>query len=408
MSEQHQSGPVVVVGAGQAAVATAETLRKLSFEGDIHLVGAEPYLPYQRPPLSKAYLLGDLEADRLSLKPQAWYAQHRIGLHLGRAVRQIDHASKALALADGARIGYRHLVLATGAAPRRLPPSVDGNLAGVHVVRGLDDIDRLRRELSPDKALLIVGGGYIGLEMAAVARKLGLRVTVVEAGPRVLGRVACKETAEHVVRLHQDKGVDFRFRAQLAALEGEGHVRAAVLASGERLAADCVVVGIGARPNADLAAAAGIAVDDGILVDGEGRTNVAGIWAAGDCARFVLPGAALRLESVGNACDSGAVVARSILGQGKPYQPQPWFWSDQYDLKLQIAGQSLPGDEVVVRRSGREGLSHWYFRKDRLVAVDALGSPQAYMTGKRALAQGRSPDRVRVADPSVPLRDLIG
>ncbi|TPI56059.1 pyridine nucleotide-disulfide oxidoreductase [Mesorhizobium sp. B3-1-3] len=407
MREQIETNRVVIIGAGQAGVSTVEALRKLGFEGEILLVGGEPYLPYQRPPLSKAYLRGDLEAGRLRLKPASWYEANQITLRLGVPVECIDRSDRAVVFTNGARIRYGQLVLATGASPRTLTPRMGGDLAGVHVIRDIEDVDRLRPDLSSGGALLIVGGGYIGLEMATVGRKFGMQVTVVEAGTRLLGRVACPETAEYIERLHLSNGVMFRLGGQLDRLEGKGRVSSALLASGERIAADCVVVGIGAVPNVGIAEAAGLAVDDGILVDAQGRTSDADIWAAGDCARFALVDGSVRLESVGNACDSGTTVAGNILDLGKVYTPQPWFWSDQYDLKLQIAGQSSPGDDVVVRRSDREGLSHWYYREGRLVAVDALSAPQAYMVGKRLLAQGHSPDQNRVADPSWPLKALI-
>lgn len=398
---------IVIIGAGQAGAAAAERLRAGGFDGALTLVGEEPAPPYQRPPLSKGYLLGELAAERLLLRPQAFYAERGIALRLGARVSAIDRAAGQIDVA-GERIAYDRLVLTTGAAPRRLPAALGGGLAGVHVVRTIADIDRLRGDLAAGRHLLVVGGGYVGLEAAAVARKLGLAVTLIEAAPRILQRVAAPQTADHFRRLHESHGVDLRTGTALAALHGEGgRVRAARLADGSALTVDLVIVGIGVAPSTALAEAAGLAVDDGIAVDAEGRTSDPRIWAAGDCASFPWQGGRLRLESVGHARDHGECVADNLLGAGRAYRPRPWFWSDQYDVKLQMAGLNAGYDRIVQRAGEGGAMSFWYFAGERLVAVDAANDPRAYMVGKRLIEAGRSVPAPLVADPATDLRDLL-
>jgi 3-phenylpropionate/trans-cinnamate dioxygenase ferredoxin reductase subunit len=398
---------VVIVGAGQAGVSVAEKLRANGFQGGVTLVGDEPQAPYQRPPLSKAYLLGALERDRLKLKPEDWYRNNRIELRTGVGVDSIDRDGKQVLFADGSALGYDHLVLATGAKARSLPDAIGGGLEGVFTIRSLGDIDRLRPAFEHGKKLLVVGGGYIGLEIAAVARGLGVAVEVVEAADRLIARVACNETAREVEQLHRSKGVTFHFGKALDRLIGERRVEGARLADGTVIDADVVVVGIGATPVTDLAEQTGLEIGNGIAVDAHGRTSDPYVWAAGDCANFALPAGGLRMESVGNAIDSGDLVARNILGAGQAYEPKPWFWSDQFDLKLQIAGQSRPGDDIVVRQGSSAGRSHWYFRDGRLVAVDSMNAPRDYLIGKRLLAASLNPDPRNLSDPEIALESFL-
>ncbi|ANT52918.1 NAD(P)/FAD-dependent oxidoreductase [Mesorhizobium amorphae] len=390
---------IVIVGAGQAGLSTAEKLRANGFVGSITLVGEEPDAPYQRPPLSKAYLLGELERARLKLKAEDWYARNRIALRLGTRVASIDRARRRVCLADGAILAYDCLVLATGAIARKLPQAISRGLAGIFTIRTLADIDALRPALEKRGKLLVIGGGYIGLEIAAVARGLGMTVDVVEAAERPLARVASAETAASVEALHRSRGVTFHVGKAVSELLGADRVAGARLGDGTIIAADVVVAGIGGMPETALAAGAGLAIDNGIAVDAYGRSDDPFIWAAGDCANFSLSGGGLRMESVGNAIDSADLVARNIMGARQPYRPKPWFWSDQFDLKLQIAGLSRPGDTVVVRQGAGPGRSHWYYREGRLVAVDGLNAPRDYLVGKRFLAASASPDPVLVADP---------
>lgn len=398
---------VVVVGGGQAGVALVAKLRAEGFGGAITLIGEEPLPPYQRPPLSKRYLLGQMSRERLLLRPASFYEENVIELRTATPARAIDRAARAVVLADDTRLPYDVLVLATGARPRRLPAAIGGALAGVHLMRTLADADALAPELEPGRRVLVVGGGWIGLEAAAVCASRGLSVTVVELAPRILARVACAETAAAVRALHEAHGVEIREGTALERLEGDERVEAAVLAGGERLAADLVIVGIGVTPETSLAEAAGLAIDNGVAVDSCCRTSDPAILAVGDCASFPWRGRRIRLESVQNAVDQGEHAARVILGATEPYDPVPWFWSDQYDTRLQIAGLGEGHDRIIRRPGQREGsLSHWYFRGDTLLAVDALGDPRAFMQGRRWLEAGVSPDPERLADARTDLRGL--
>jgi len=396
---------IVVIGAGQAGSALVAKLRALGHGGAITLIGDEPVPPYQRPPLSKKYLMGEMELERLFLRPAAWYDEQRITLRKGASVSRIDPAAKVVWLGDEA-IPYDQLALTTGADLRRLPAAVGGDLAGVYGVRKLSDIDAMAPEFVAGRRVLIVGGGYIGLEAAAVAAQKGLSVTLIEAAPRILGRVAAPETADAVRALHQSRGVTIREGLGLTRLTGEGRVTGADLADGSHLAIDFAIVGIGITPADRLAREAGLVIDNGIATDAHGRTSDPHIWAAGDCASLVYKGARIRLESVQNAIDQAEAVAANMLGAEKPYVPMPWFWSDQYDMKLQIAGLNTGYDRIVARVAGN-GRSHWYFRGDEFLAVDALNDPRAYMVGKRMLETGKTPTAAALADPATDLKSLL-
>lgn len=390
---------IVIVGAGQAAMSAAARLRTGGHGGPITVVGNEPVAPYQRPPLSKAYLLGRMGLDRLLLRAPDWWAEQDIALRLGETAMSIDRAQRRLRT-DRGEIPYDVLVLATGARARRLSPAMGGDLPGVHVIRGLADVDALAPEMRAGRRLVVIGGGYIGLEAAAVARALGMAVTLIEAAPRILGRVAAAETADMIRALHRAHGVEILEGAAISHVTGTGTGRAAgaALTSGREIPADLIVAGIGVLPETDLAATADLALDNGIAADGLGRTSDPAIWAAGDCASFPWGGKRLRLESVGNAIDMAEAVADNILGAGRPYRPEPWFWSDQFDAKLQIAGLGTGHDRIETRPGdGRHGGSVWYFREDRLIAVDALNDARAYMIGKRLIEAGRSPDPAAIA-----------
>lgn len=403
-----ENGPVVIVGAGQAGFSAAAKLRDLGHRGRITLVGAEPHPPYQRPPLSKGYLLGDLTEERLHLRPLTFYDQRAIELRLGMEVEAIDRDRRQVRLGDGSVLPYSHLALATGSRPRLLPPDQGGNLDGVYCLRSIADIQKLTQEFAAGRRVVIVGGGYIGLEAAAVSAKLGLKVTLIESAPRILQRVASSRTASFFRDLHQGHGVDILEGAGLAHLAGsEGRVSHAVLTDGRSLPADFVIVGIGIKPNVELAEKAGLDVGNGIEVDASCRTTDPAILAAGDCASFPWKGRRIRLESVGNAVEQGEAVAKTIMGQPHEYQAEPWFWSDQFDCKLQIAGLGGDHDCAVTRQVSDSSLSIWYYRGDDLLAVDAINQPAAYMVGKRLIAQGKSPDRAKVGDAGFELKSLL-
>ncbi len=397
---------VVVVGAGQAGSAVVAKLRGLGFDGQITMIGEEPAPPYQRPPLSKAYLLGEMEEERLWLRSNAYYAENNVTMKLGLRVTAIDRAAKTVT-AGGEGLSYDHLVLTTGSTPRRLPAAIGGDLAGVYTVRTLADVDAMRAEFQAGRRVVIVGGGYIGLEAAAVARKFGLEVTVLEMAPRILQRVAAPETSDYIRKLHSDHGVTILESTGLDRLLGEGRVTGVRLQDGRELPADFVIAGVGILPGQALAEAAGLELENGIKTDAQGRTSDPAIWSAGDCASFPYKGGRIRLESVGNAIDQAEVVAENIMGAGKDYAAKPWFWSDQYACKLQIAGLNTGYDNIVTRGPDGEAVSFWYYQGDTLLAVDAMNDPRGYMVGKRLIEMGKSPAKAQVADLSIAIKDLL-
>jgi 3-phenylpropionate/trans-cinnamate dioxygenase ferredoxin reductase subunit len=397
---------VVIVGAGQAAASLVVRLRNGGYEAPITMIGEEPVPPYQRPPLSKAYLLGDMGLDRLFLRPEAYYGDNNITLQLSQQVSAVDPAAKTVTAGDQ-QIAYDHLVFCTGSVPRRLPAAIGGDLPGIHEVRTLKDVDAMEPEMAEGKRVLIVGGGYIGLEAAAVSAKLGMKVTLVEASDRILQRVASPETSAYFRDLHKAHGVDLREGTGLVRLTGTDRVTGAELSDGSTVEADMVIVGIGIAAASDLAEAAGLDIDNGIAVNAQGQTSDPSIWAAGDCASFPHQGTQMRLESVGNAIDMGELVADNILGKTRDYVAKPWFWSDQYDCKLQIAGLNSGYDRVVVRDSGDGVLSHWYYAGDQLLALDAMNDPRAYMVGKRLIEAGKSPSPEAVGDAGTDLKALL-
>lgn len=397
---------IVVVGAGQAAVSLVAGLRAEGHDGPVTVIGAEPEPPYQRPPLSKKYLLGEMDRARLPLKPESWYAENGVELRTGARVAAIDRAAREVALEGGERIGYARLALTTGSVPRRLPKAAGGDLGGVHTVRTLADIDRMAPEFTAGRQVAVVGGGWIGLEAAATAAQRGLKVVVVEAGERILQRVAAPATADFIRALHRRRGVEIREGVQIR-LEGETRATRAILSDGTRFEIDFAVVGVGVAPDAALAEAARLEVENGIRVDAFCRSSDPNIYAAGDCANFPWRGGRLRLESVPNAVDQGENAARNMLGRREEYIARPWFWSDQYEVKLQIAGLNAGWDDAVIRPGAKDGArSVWYFRGGDLLAVDAMDDARAYMVGKRLIESGRSPSKADAANPEFPLREL--
>ncbi len=397
---------LVVIGAGQAGASCVAKLRNEGFSDPITLVGAEPLPPYQRPPLSKAYLLGDMTLERLFLRPESFYADQDITLRLSTEVQAIDPVTRQINL-GGETLGYTELVLATGSSPIRLPAAIGGDLPGVYTVRDLADVDAMAPHFKEGARVVIVGGGYIGLEAAAVAAKKGLQVTLLEMADRILQRVAAPETSSYFRALHKSHGVDILEATKLERVLGDSHVTGVRLDNGTDLQADFVIVGIGIRPNVGLAEAAGLVVENGIATDAHGRTSAANIWAAGDCASFPYQGGQIRLESVPNAIDQAEIVARNILGEKVAYHAKPWFWSDQYDVKLQIAGLNMGYSRVVSRLGEGSAASFWYYSDDTLLAVDAMNDPRAYMIGKRLIEAGKSPDPAVISDAATDLKALL-
>ncbi|MAD95087.1 MAG: pyridine nucleotide-disulfide oxidoreductase [Rhodobacteraceae bacterium] len=400
-------GHVIVVGAGQAGSSCVAKLRNMGFDGQITLIGAENVLPYQRPPLSKGYLLGDVVLERMYLRPQSFYDENNIDLMLGTNVSAIDSGEKMISFGDN-DVAYDDLVLTMGSAPRLLPTAIGGDLDRVYTVRTLGDVDAMEPEFAKGKRVLIIGGGYIGLEAAAVAAKKGLHVTLVEMADRILQRVAAPETSNFFRALHTANGVEVLEGVGLERLTGDGHVDGAILSNGTVLKVDFAIVGVGIVPEIGLAKMAGCAIDNGIVTNATGRTSVEGIWAAGDCASFPHGGDRIRLESVPNAIEQAEVVAGNIMGADKEYVAKPWFWSDQYDVKLQIAGLNSGYDTVVTRPGDHESnVSFWYYKGDELLAVDAANEPRAYMVGKRLIEAGKSPPKALVSDPYFALKTLL-
>ena len=396
----------ISVGGGQAGASLVAKLRNSGFEGAVTLICAEPVPPYERPPLSKAYLLGEMAQERLYLRPEQFYADQDIALRLNATVSAIDAEARTVRLGDEV-LHYDELALCTGSHPRRLPAAVGGDLGNVFVVRTLADVDAMEPQVRAGGRALIVGGGYIGLEAAAVAAKKGMTVTLVEMGDRILQRVAAPETSDFFRKLHREHGVDIREGVGLERLLGAGTVSGARLTDGSEIEVDMVIAGVGIVPATDLAEAAGITIDNGIATDAQGRTSVPHVWAAGDCTSFPYRGGRIRLESVPNAIDQAEVVAQNMMGGAVDYVATPWFWSDQYDCKLQIAGLNTGYDHVETRHSDAGHVSFWYFHGEVLVAVDAMNDARAYMVGKRLIEAGKTLSREEVHTPDGDMKKLL-
>lgn len=395
--------PLIIVGGGQAACSCGFKLRELGYKGPILMVSAEDSLPYHRPPLSKKYLPGDIERNSLLIKPASLYQDDQIEVKLGTFVTRIDRSLRHIVLDTGEVLPYQTLVLATGARARKLPSDQGGEGSNVFTLRTLDDADKLRPHMQPEQSLLIVGGGYIGLEMAAVARKLGLKVTLIELSERLLNRVASAETAAYFKSLHESHEVEICEKTGIESVSRAGDkVVSVTLTSGKQLNVDLVIVGIGVEVNNGIAKEAGLTTGLGIEVDETGRTSDPCIYAVGDCASFKFRGQTVRIESIQNAVDQAEAVARSIVDPCARYQPYPWFWSDQYDTKLQTAGLNIGYTKVVYRKSKKrsDAASIWYFDDHRLLAVDAINEPATFMIAKSLLKAGGDldPDHLESVD----------
>jgi 3-phenylpropionate/trans-cinnamate dioxygenase ferredoxin reductase component len=400
---------IVIVGGGQAGAHAVDTLRRKGFTGSLTLVGAEPYLPYQRPPLSKKYLSGALEQERLLLKAPPFYSEHRVDVRLGRKAVRIERDARQLHLDDGASLGYDALLLATGSTPRQIT-APGAHLTGVHYLRTIADVERIRPTLTAGKRLVIVGGGYIGLEVAATAREAGLEVTVLEMADRVMNRVTCCEVSSFYEAEHTRHGVRIVCNARVQAFEGEGSFRAVVCEDGSVYPADLAIVGIGVVPVDELARGAGLECSNGIVVDQHCRTSDPHIFAAGDCTYHpsIHYGRHMRLESVDNAFEQAASAALNMLGTPTPHDKVPWFWSDQYDLKMIIVGLCQGHDAVVMRGSpASRSFSACYLYRGELVAIDTVNSPKDQMAARKLVAARARPDPARLGDPTVPLKDCL-
>jgi 3-phenylpropionate/trans-cinnamate dioxygenase ferredoxin reductase subunit len=403
---------IVIVGAGQAAVQAVDTLRRRGFTGKLTLIGAEPWAPYQRPPLSKKYLAGALERERLLIRPAAFFADHAVTTHFGRRVTDIAPREQHVRLDDGLVVPFDALLLATGSHPRRLPvPGAD--LEGVHYLRTIADADRIRAGFASGGRLLIVGGGYIGLEVAATARELGVEVTVLEMTERVMSRVTCPEVSAFYEAEHARRGVRIRCNERVRALHGDartGQVTSVLTEEGGEYPADLVLIGAGVAPADELARAAGLECENGVVTEAHCRTSHEGIYAAGDCASHLSRqyGRHLRLESVDNAFEQGTTVALNLLGTETLHDKLPWFWSDQFDLKLVIVGLAQGYDTVVMRGApAARSFSACYLRGGELVAIDTVNAPKDQMAARKLIAAHARPNLDRLADASIALKEAV-
>ena len=398
---------MVIIGGGQAGFSVASKLRDMGFKGGIEIICAEDSIPYQRPPLSKKFLMGEIPQERLFIRPENFYIENNIKLRLGISIIKINRNTSEVLCSDGSIRSYEKLFLTTGSTPNIFPEKLGGKLNRVYYIRSLFDIKAIVHEFKPKQHLLVIGGGYIGLEIAAVARKKNLYVTLVEAEDRILKRVSSVETANFFRDLHKNNQVEIIEGSSIKRLVGKKNTfTGAILDNDTELCADFSVIGIGVKPCSSLASGAGLEVENGILVDCFCQTSDINILAAGDCANFPNGFGRLRLESVGNAIDQAEVAARTALGFKDPYNVKPWFWSDQYNTKLQIAGLSFGYDQVVERRN-KDAVSFWYFKNKQLIAVDAINDARAYMVAKKLIELEKSPDPIIFSDPNLDLKTLL-
>ncbi|MCM8731062.1 NAD(P)/FAD-dependent oxidoreductase [Hephaestia sp. GCM10023244] len=400
---------VVIVGAGHGGAQTAIALRQNGFAGSIAMIGDEPELPYERPPLSKDYLAGDKAFERLLIRPPAFWAEREVVMLTGHRVVAVDPGAATVTTDDGATIGYGTLVWATGGAPRRL--SCPGHhLGGVHAIRARADVDRLVAELPDAARIVVIGAGYIGLEAAAVLTKFGKQVTVLEAQDRVLARVAGAALSDFYAAEHRAHGVDLRLGVTVDRLDGDARVSGVRLADGTLLPADMVIIGIGIDPAVAPLIGAGAAGGNGVAVDAQCRTSLPDVFAIGDCAlhaNVFAGGAQIRLESAQNANDMANVVARTIVGESTTYAAVPWFWSNQYDLRLQTVGLAIGHDRAIVRGDpATRRFSVIYLRDGHVIALDCVNMVKDYVQGRKLVEAGAAPDPHALADPAVPLKEL--
>jgi 3-phenylpropionate/trans-cinnamate dioxygenase ferredoxin reductase subunit len=401
---------IIIVGAGHGGAQAAIQLRQLGFAGSIALIGDEPELPYERPPLSKEYLAGEKEFERMLVRPEAFWAERDVTLVLGTRIAAVDPEARRLTAEEGATFGYGTLIWAAGGVPRRLG-CAGGDLGGVHLIRRKADVDSIREELAGVRRVAVVGGGYIGLEATAVLRKLGKEVVLLEALDRVLARVAGAEISRFYEAEHRAQGVDVRLGATVAEIVGkDGRTAGVRLQDGATLEAEMAIVGIGVEAAVAPLLAAGAAGANGVEVDGSCRTSLPGVYAIGDCAahenRFA-GGLRIRLESVQNAHDQATAAAKSILGRAEPYDSVPWFWSNQYDLRLQTVGLSVGHDSTVVRgRPEERSFSVLYLLGGRVIALDCVNATKDYVQGRKLILERKQVEPERLADSSVPLKEL--
>lgn len=399
----------IIIGASHAAAQLTTSLRQEGWDGDVLVISDEPYLPYHRPPLSKTFLAGEKTVDDLLIRPAAFYEKNHIQFKQGR-VTAINRAQQTLSLSDGTQLAYDKLALCMGARVRKAA-IVGEELLGVHYLRNIADVKGIQPYVAKDKRAVIIGGGYIGLETAAALRKQGMDVAVLEMADRILQRVTAPELSEFYTRIHREEGVRIHTGISVKAIIGDGHVEKVLCANDEAFPADLVIIGVGVLPNVELAQEAGIEVDNGVIVDELCRTNDPNIVAAGDCANHfnAIYGRRMRLESVPNASEQAKTAAATLCGLQKPYKSLPWFWSDQYDLKLQIAGLSQGYDQVVIRgdKQNSRSFAAFYLQQGRLIAADCINRPQEFMLSKKIILDNLAIDPSKLADESIAVKELV-
>ena len=398
---------IIAIGGGQASFSFINKLRLLGYKKSVTLVCGENFLPYQRPPLSKKFLIGDFEKERLFLKPQSFYDENNIEVIKGQKVKAIDRKTSKVLLDNGQSLEYKKLFLGLGSKPRLLPQMLINGISDIHYIRNIGDVDLIINKFLSKRKILILGGGFIGLEVASVARKLGKKVTLIESEERILKRSSSEKVAKYIKDIHLTNGVIIKERTTVKKIISNKQEFLGILTNnGEEIFADFLIAGVGIEPNTIIADDAGLHIDNGIVVNENCRTNDPKIYAAGDCVSFPFNNSLIRLESVGNAIEQSEIAAENVLGNILEYQPIPWFWSDQYDVKLQIAGLNK-GYDKVFQRIDNDKSSFWYYKKDKLISIDAFNDPRSYMVGKKFLELKINPNPKDIVSTKIDLKNFL-
>ncbi|MFL2812185.1 MAG: NAD(P)/FAD-dependent oxidoreductase [Paracoccaceae bacterium] len=398
---------IIAIGGGQASFSFINKLRLLGCKKSITLICGENILPYQRPPLSKKFLVGDLEKERLFLKPQSFYNENNIEVIKGQKVQEIDRKNSKVLLDNGQSLEYKKLFLGLGSKPRLLPKELINGISDIHYIRNIGDVDLISNKFLSKRKILVLGGGFIGLEVASVARKLGIEVTLIESQERILKRSSSEIVAKYLKNIHASNGLIIKEKTTVKKFISNKQKFLGILTNnGEEIFADFLIAGVGIEPNTIIAGNAGLLVDNGIVVNENCRTNDPKIFAAGDCVSFPFNDSLIRLESVGNAIEQSEIAAENVLGNKLEYQPIPWFWSDQYNVKLQIVGLNN-GYDRVFHRIDKDKNSFWYYKKDKLISVDAFNDPRSYMVGKKFLEMKINPNPKDIISTKIDLKNFL-
>lgn len=398
---------IIAIGGGQASFSFINKLRVLGFKKSITLICGENILPYQRPPLSKKYLIGEFEKERLFLKPQSYYSENNIEVIKGKKVQEIDRKKSKVLLDNGQELDYNRLFLGLGSEPRLLPKELIDGISNIHYIRNIADVDLITKKFLGKRKILIIGGGFIGLEVASVARKIGIDVTLIEAQERILKRSSSEIVANYVKDIHVSNGVIIKERTTIKKFLSNKKEFVGILTSNdEKIFADLLIAGVGIEPNTIIASNAGLSINNGIVINEYCRTSDPKIYAAGDCVSFPFNDSLLRLESVGNAIEQSEIAAENVLGNRLEYKSIPWFWSDQYDIKLQTVGLNI-GFDNVFHRIDKDKNSFWYYKKDKLLSIDAFNDPRSYMVGKKFLEMKINPNPKDIISAKIDLKKFL-